>query len=232
MAVAQPREAVIPVAFAPWRLGKRGRQRRDGRARRHVRQALDRQRGALERLAPAVVGDPGAAQPAAPELGSSPRSERRHRRRPWGSRSRWPRRVSRTLPALSAACGAPARGRPRRPECHVGRQADRHARARRVGREVALVVTVHSGGRAPVVEDRFAGHLDLDGAVDAVRHAHEHVSLRPRRSAGRVCGVTVSSPRRGPRISASCTSTQPVGVFHVVTSTLVPGVVPARGTAR
>ena len=40
---------------------------------------------------------------------------------------------------------------------------------------------------------------------------------------GRVCGVTVSSPRRGPIVSASRTTTQPVGVFHDVTSVLVPG---------
>src|SRR4051794_21518765 len=40
---------------------------------------------------------------------------------------------------------------------------------------------------------------------------------------GRVCGVTVSSPVRGPIVSASRTSTQPLGVFHVVTRLLVPG---------
>src|SRR3954469_21519004 len=40
---------------------------------------------------------------------------------------------------------------------------------------------------------------------------------------GRVCGVTVSSPIRGPIVSASRTSAQPVGVFHVVTSVFVPG---------
>ena len=40
---------------------------------------------------------------------------------------------------------------------------------------------------------------------------------------GRVCGVTVSSPRRGPMVSASRTSTQPCGVFHVVASVFVPG---------
>src|SRR3954452_4484521 len=33
----------------------------------------------------------------------------------------------------------------------------------------------------------------------------------------------VSSPRRGPSVSASRTSIQPLGTFHVVTSVLVPG---------
>ena len=40
---------------------------------------------------------------------------------------------------------------------------------------------------------------------------------------GRVCGVTVSSWLHGPIVSASRTTTQPDGVFHVVTSTFVPG---------
>jgi hypothetical protein len=40
---------------------------------------------------------------------------------------------------------------------------------------------------------------------------------------GRVCGVTLSSPRRGPMVRASMTSTQPVGVFQVVIRVLVPG---------
>ena len=45
---------------------------------------------------------------------------------------------------------------------------------------------------------------------------------------GRVCGVTMSGPRVGPIVRASRTTTQPDGVFHVVTSTLVPGLVGAR----
>ena len=40
---------------------------------------------------------------------------------------------------------------------------------------------------------------------------------------GRVCGVTVSSPDGGPTVSASRTTIQPVGVFHVVSTTFVPG---------
>ena len=40
---------------------------------------------------------------------------------------------------------------------------------------------------------------------------------------GRVCGVTVSSWLHAPIVSASRTTTQPDGVFQVVTSTLVPG---------
>ena len=40
---------------------------------------------------------------------------------------------------------------------------------------------------------------------------------------GRVWGVTLSGPRVGPIVRASRTTTQPDGVFHVVTSTFVPG---------
>src|SRR3954447_11292256 len=40
---------------------------------------------------------------------------------------------------------------------------------------------------------------------------------------GRVCGVRRSSPRRGPIVSASRTTTQPLEELHVVTSTFVPG---------
>ena len=46
---------------------------------------------------------------------------------------------------------------------------------------------------------------------------------------GRVCGVTASSCSVGPIVSASRTTIQPAGVFHVVTSTFVPGLVHARG---
>ena len=40
---------------------------------------------------------------------------------------------------------------------------------------------------------------------------------------GRVWGVTVSFWRRGPIVSASRTTAQPVGVLHDVTSEFVPG---------
>ena len=40
---------------------------------------------------------------------------------------------------------------------------------------------------------------------------------------GRVCGVIASSCSQGPIVSASRIRSQPLGVFHVVTSTFVPG---------
>ena len=65
--VAHPRVAVVPVALAARRLGQRRRERGHRRAGRHVGEALDRERRALDRIAEAVVGDAGPAEPGAPE---------------------------------------------------------------------------------------------------------------------------------------------------------------------
>ena len=61
--VAHPGEAVVPVALAARRLGQRGGERGHRRAGRHVGEALDRERRALDRVAPAVVGQ-ARARPA------------------------------------------------------------------------------------------------------------------------------------------------------------------------
>ena len=73
-----------------------------------------------------------------------------------------------------------------------------------------------------VVEHRLADQLDLDLAVDALGRPDQHVVGVV---VGRRPGVRRDRVRapRGPIVSASRTTTQPVGVFHVVTSTLVPG---------
>ena len=82
--------------------------------------------------------------------------------------------------------------------------------------------SVHVAGLAAVVEDRFAVELHLDLVLETHDHAHEHV-VGVVVGGGRVCGVVRSTPWRGPIVSASLTSTQPVGVFQVVASTFVPG---------
>ena len=64
--VAHPGVAVVPVALAARRLRERRGQRRDRGAGGHVRQALDRQRGTLDRVAEAVVRDARPAEPAPP----------------------------------------------------------------------------------------------------------------------------------------------------------------------
>ena len=85
--VAHPRVAVVPVALAARGLGQRRRERGDRRAGRHVGEPLDRERRALDRVAPAVVGEPRTAEPRAPEVHRSPRSARRRRRRRPGASS-------------------------------------------------------------------------------------------------------------------------------------------------
>ena len=65
--VPDPGEPVVPVAFPARGLGQRCRQRRHGRPRRHVREALDRQRGALDRFPPSMVRDARPVEPGPPE---------------------------------------------------------------------------------------------------------------------------------------------------------------------
>ena len=66
--VAHPAVAVVPVALAVRRLRQRGRRRRHERAGGHERQALQRERRALEVIAPGVVGIGAFGQPPAPEV--------------------------------------------------------------------------------------------------------------------------------------------------------------------
>ena len=104
--VAQPGVAVVPVALAPGRLGQRGRERRDGRARRHVGQALDRQRRALR--AARASGDRAAARapPTRARSGSCPPvapGPRRRRREPRAPRPTTTRRTPSLRPSARAA---------------------------------------------------------------------------------------------------------------------------------
>ena len=71
--VADPGEAVVPIALAARGLRKRGRKRRHRGACRHVGESLDRECGTLDRLAEAVVWHPSLGEPAAPVVVVSPR---------------------------------------------------------------------------------------------------------------------------------------------------------------
>ena len=66
--VADPAEAVVPVAFAAGRLRQRGGRGGEDRAGRRVGEALEDQRRALQVDPPGVVGEVAVAQPVAPEL--------------------------------------------------------------------------------------------------------------------------------------------------------------------
>ena len=71
--ISHPRVPVVPVAFSAGGLRERRRERSDRRAGRHVGQSLDRERRALDGVAPHVVRDARPAEPVAPE-----RDGRRH----------------------------------------------------------------------------------------------------------------------------------------------------------
>ena len=183
--VAHPRVAVVPVALAAGRLGQRRRERRDRRAGRHVGQALDRQRRALDRLAPAVVGHAARAPASRARTASSRRAARRPRATSAGrGEALGPReRAVEPLALARAACRARTR-LPSMPERHVGAAAGSSGPAPVASATWRSSPTsVHSAGVAAVVEHRLADELDLDAAVDARRPCARACGRRRRRPA-------------------------------------------------
>ena len=177
--VAYPRVAVVPVAVAPGGLGQRGGKSRHGRPRGHVREALDRQGGALEGVPVGMVDGPRPRQPGPPEArgrgqgfvglvdvarcgqAGGPRQRAVHVVA--GSED-----VSGPNPATLDA------------ERHVGVQPDRLVRACGVGDVTAPVRERPRRLGAAVIEHRLADDLDLDLTVDACSRPHQGV-----------CGVIV-----------------------------------------
>ena len=172
--VAHPGVAVVPVALAARRLGQRGRRRRHRRAGGHVGQALDRQRRALDRRHPLVVGEPGASQPRAPVAHGRLQArsgvvEAGGRGEPLGPRERAVELVAlleRVPGAHRVALDA---------EGHVRGQPDRQPRPGGVGGVTVVADQRPLARDAPVVEDGLTDQLDLDVAVDAAHRAHEQV---------------------------------------------------------
>ncbi len=70
--VADPGEAVVPVALPAGRLRQRRRGRRHHGAGGRVAQSLERERAALEVTPPGMVREGPALQPLAPRLGGVP----------------------------------------------------------------------------------------------------------------------------------------------------------------
>ena len=173
--VADPGVAVVPVALAARRLGQRGGERGDRRAGRHVREALDRERRALDRLAPAVVGDPRARDPRRARSASSPRAGRSPRRRRPATRAPPPTTASRTRRSPCLQQPARADAVALEPEQQVGRS--RRVRPAPLASAAwrSSPTSVHSGRDAAVVEHRLADEVDVDAALDALDRAHEQV---------------------------------------------------------
>ena len=224
--VAHPGEAVVPVALAARRLGQRGRERRDGRPGRHVGEALDRQRRALDRIPEAVVGQPRPPEPAAPVVAS------------WRPAARWPRRCPAARPGprptrASSRAARPARGcagrEPVRPRFRAPCRSAAGSSGRRRWRRPC------GGRRRPATTPRACARSRRPARRRArprpcpSRHSTVRTSMwSPSSSAGgRVWGVTSSSPLRGAHGQRVADMTQPAGVFQVVASDVRPGLVDA-----
>ena len=172
--VADPGVAVVPVALASGRLRQGRRERGDGCPGGHIRQALDRERRALDRIAQAVVGDPRPAQPGAPEAG---RGCRPAPRPPCCRRARPAPRPMRGRSTPFRPPGGRGAPRTRSPSMSSARSEPAGWSARRRSPR-------RSGGRhppssrrrgAPVVERRLADDLELDLSLEALDRPHEHV---------------------------------------------------------
>ena len=185
--VADPRVAVVPVALTPRRLGQRRGQRGHRGPRGHVGQALDRQRGALDRRHPLVVGQAGAGEPRAPEAGRllQPGVGVVEVRR--GGQTLGPRQRAVELIALGERVPG-AHGVALDPEGHVRAQPDRLLRPTGVGSVAVVAHQLPLGRDAAVVEGRLAHELDLDACRRCTAPCGRAGARRHRRSAA-VCAA-------------------------------------------
>ena len=201
--VAHPAVAVVPVAFPVRRLGQRGGRRRDERAGGHEREALQRQRRALEVIAPGMIGVGAVGQPAAPEvaravevlLGLLGRARAAEPLGP-GDRAEAPLAFDHRVTSVHAVALDP--------HAHVAVQAKLRPPVAGVERVSTLGAGVHHAPlrrRRAVLEHRLADHLHLHLALDAFDHPHQQmVGVEVGRRA-RVAGallVVVPLPDRQP----------------------------------
>ena len=172
--VADPGVAVVPVALAARRLRQRRRQRGNRRPGRHVGQALDRQGGALDRVAQLMVRDSRGAQPVAPEARGRLQPEARfvvalRRGQVLGPGEGAKRPVARLK---HVTCPDPLSLDPER---EVGLETKLLPGAARVGGVPAAVHCNPLRGNPAVVEDRLADQLDLDVSVETFHGPDQHV---------------------------------------------------------
>ena len=183
--IAHPGVAVVPVALASRRLRQGGGGRSHRGPGRHVRQALDGERRALDGIAPAVVRYARAAEPVAPVARGGVEAGGGRLDITWCSKALRPReraegplaRAQHSPSTHSVAFDA---------EGEVGLEANRLAGAGGVSRVAIVADELPLGGRPAVVERGLADELDLDPPVQAFHGADQHV-----------VGVVVS---RGPRV--------------------------------
>ena len=186
--VAHPAVAVVPVARPLRGLRQRGRQRRHQRPRRHERQALQRQRRALQVQAPGMVRVGAFRQPRPPEVAGALQVTLclLHRARPPqtlrpGDRAEallaFDHRVAAVHPVALD------------PHAHVREQAERRLLVHRVKRPRFVLHGLPARHRGPVVEHRLAHHLDLHLPLDALDHPHQQMVGVVVRRRARVTGA-------------------------------------------
>ena len=220
--VAHPGVAVVPVALAARRLRQRRREGRDRRTGRHVGEALDRERRALHGSRKRWSGM--RARPSQPRQKRQVASSRvgrllDGRRRLEALRPR--QRAEGLLAGLEHMAAADAVALDAEPE--VGHEPDASARRRSPARRARRRRRA-SRSRARARSRTRARRSSSTSTLPSMHSTVRTSMWSPSSSAGgRVCGVTVSRRRRGPMVSASRTTTQPFGTFHVVSSTFVPG---------
>ena len=149
-------------------------QRRYGCAGRHVGQALDGQCGPLDRIAPAVVGHPGAAEPVPPVASGcfEPAGGVGHVRH----RDQLVRPGQRAVDLVTGIQHVPAPDPVALDaELEVGLQPHGQLAARGGGDVAAAVGQRPLRRDAAVVERGLADELDLDSALQTPNRAHEHV---------------------------------------------------------
>ena len=197
--VAHPAVPVVPVPFPAGRLGERGRGRGQQRAGGRVRQALQRERAALQDAAPRMIGERSVVQPPAPEVRGPTHARGRVlvRQRRLVVRPRQRDEVAIAFLHLADR----QRRSSLQPQAHAGRQPEggvvRASASDRLAVPRARVLPLGVG--APVVEHGLAVHLHVDGAVDAAELPQQARVRRRRRSADADTSVAVDRRSTAPR---------------------------------
>ncbi len=173
--VANPREAVVPVALAARTLGQRRGGGRHQCARGRVGQPLERERASLQVGAPGVVGKGSVVEPVLPVVSGPDEAVVSLLvvawRRVGGPRERHEEGVA--LLHQRAARGP----RSLEADVHVGgeRELQLGARAHALGLAIGGAGVLPGAGRPAVVEARLTVERHLHLPVDAANQAQHHV---------------------------------------------------------
>ncbi len=173
--VADPGVAVVPVALATRRLRERRRGGGHHRAGRRVREALQRQRAALEVGTPRVVGEVAMVEPVLPVVRGPDEPPVRLL-----VRVRWSHLAPRegeeqVLALLDERAGQRARSLETQPAVRGEQELDRRPLDAAHPLVVAVAGVLPMAPQRAVLEDRLAVEVELHLAVHAPHEPHEDV---------------------------------------------------------